>query len=238
MISIILIESEYERNIGYITRVMQNFGFYDLVLIDPKCNHLGNEAIQVAKHSLDILKKARVEGHEFLKTFDHLVATTAKMGGRNNVSRSPLTPTEMSEKLAVLPKSQKIGILIGRDGPGLKNEEVDLCDMTVTIPTSKDYSALNISHALAILLYELSKNTLDSKDTISSHIVAAEAIDKATIDKVFLELIKEMGFDKKEKEENQKKLWKKVLGKSMLTKQEARGVIGFLRRVQKRIKNS
>lgn len=235
MIHIVLIEPEYERNIGYISRVMQNFGFCSLVLVNPKCNPLGNGAIQVAKHSLNNLKNAKVVGFEYLKELDYLVATTAKMGGKNNVSRSPLNPEQMRKKIAEMPKNRNIGILIGRDGPGLKNEEVDMCDMTVTVPTSKDYSALNISHALAILLYELSKDSLEKN--ISSHVETATRKDKDSVDLVFEQVIKEIGFEKKEREENQVKLWKKVLGKSVLTKQEARGVIGFLRRAQKKMKH-
>jgi len=42
---------------------------------------------------------------------------------------------------------------LGRDTTGLKREELALCDVIVTIRTDSDYQTLNISHALAILLY-------------------------------------------------------------------------------------
>jgi tRNA C32,U32 (ribose-2'-O)-methylase TrmJ len=45
-------------------------------------------------------------------------------------------------------------ILIGRDDIGLTSEEMGDCDAVVFIPADADYPVLNISHALAILLYE------------------------------------------------------------------------------------
>ena len=46
----------------------------------------------------------------------------------------------------------------GRDTTGLKREELAQCDMAVRIETGSEYTTLNISHALAILLYKLRKH--------------------------------------------------------------------------------
>jgi len=55
-IDIVLVAPIYEGNVGFCARVMKNFGFDRLVLIDP-CP-LGNEAKARASHAQDVLAAA------------------------------------------------------------------------------------------------------------------------------------------------------------------------------------
>ena len=48
-------------------------------------------------------------------------------------------------------------MLFGREGTGLTQEEIAKCDLLVSIPADKRYPILNLSHALAIILYRLSR---------------------------------------------------------------------------------
>jgi len=48
-----------------------------------------------------------------------------------------------------------VALLLGREDFGLFEEELARCDLLVTIPASREYPILNLSHAAAILLYEL-----------------------------------------------------------------------------------
>ena len=45
--------------------------------------------------------------------------------------------------------------MFGRENYGLYNTEVEKCDAVVTIPASKEYPILNISHSASIIFYEL-----------------------------------------------------------------------------------
>src|SRR3989338_2234783 len=114
MTSIILVEPETEGNIGAVARVMKNFDFEELILINPKANHLGREALDRATHAKDILKKAKVKDFSYLKKFDYLIGTTAMLGSDYNIPRSPLTQEQLAEKVSKV--KGKIGILIGREG--------------------------------------------------------------------------------------------------------------------------
>ena len=51
-------------------------------------------------------------------------------------------------------RSRDITIVLGRDDTGLAKEELRECDALVFIGTNEAYPVLNISHALAIMLYE------------------------------------------------------------------------------------
>lgn len=228
MMSIVLIEPEHPSNIGAVARVMANFGFSDLVLINPKCNHLDAEAILRAKHSAaKILKSARVEDFSYLKKFDYLIGTSAILGTDYNVPRSPLTPEELAEKLNGV--NRKIAIVFGREGIGLRKKEIEACDFIVTIPTDEKYATMNISHSAAVVLYELHKL---KSNRIREKIVYAGKKDKEIVLKLVNELIDGMEFATKEKRETQRKVWKRIVGKSMMTKREAFALCGFFKKLR------
>ena len=119
-------------------------------------------------------------------------------------------------------------MIFGRESNGLTNKEVEECDFVVAIPSSKKYSALNLSHAVAILLYELAK----SKEHISSHIVFASKAEKDQLMKLLKIALKKMEFTTPEKRQTQVKVWKRMLGKSFVTKREAYALMGFFKKIK------
>ncbi|MFH1506711.1 MAG: TrmJ/YjtD family RNA methyltransferase [archaeon] len=230
MISVILIEPEVEGNIGAVARVMANFGFKDLILINPKVNHLSLEATSRASHAKDILKKAKVKDKKFLKRFDYLVATTAKLGSDYNIPRCPLTPEQLADKLARIKNKTKIGIVFGRESSGLTNEEIALCDFTVTIPSSQKYPTLNISHSVAVILFSIFIKGKEEKT--GENIVPIALREKKQLLLLLDQALDKMSFTTQEKKETQRILWKKLIGKAFLTKREAFALMGFLKKIR------
>lgn len=230
MISVILIEPEKEENIGRVARVMKNFGYANLTLVAPKCNHLGNKAKALASHASDILQKARVVEKDSLGEFDYLVGTTAVLGADSNVTRLPLLPRDAATLLAG--KNAKIALIFGRESSGLTNEELMQCDMLITIPTAKNYSTMNLSQAVGIVLYEvfMAKNG----EHIASHIKTASKTDKEILLKIINNVLDNTEFPTKEKKETQRKVWKRVVGKAMLSKKEALALMGFFKRMMRK----
>ena len=57
---IVLVEPAGARNVGSIARVMKNMGLTQLVIVNPECDYLGEEARQMAVHGIDRLESARV----------------------------------------------------------------------------------------------------------------------------------------------------------------------------------
>ncbi|MBW2980898.1 TrmJ/YjtD family RNA methyltransferase [Candidatus Woesearchaeota archaeon] len=231
MISVVLIEPETSGNIGAIARVMKNFEFDDLVIINPKCKPLAKEALDRATHAKSILKKSKIKKINYLRTFDYLLATTAILGTDYNIPRSPISPEQLAEKLSKISKKLRIGLLIGREGTGLSNKEISMCDFIVTIPSSKKYPTMNVSHATSIILYEISKK--QDKKKSSEHIIFATRKEKDVILGYMNKIFNKLTFSTKEKKETQKKVWKRIIGKSFLTKREAFAVMGFLRKLGK-----
>lgn len=243
MISIIILEPRNSGNLGAICRVMKNFGFRELFLINPVCNPKSITARKRSMHALDILNGAKVvhaKSHSLLKKFfskfDHLIATTSQLGTDYNIPRSPITPEQLVEKLKTINISKaKIAIVFGRENYGLSNEEIALCDFSLTIPTNREYPSMNLSHAISVVLYELSKlDTVKNKNKVNSHIIPASDIDKKIMLKFIDKIILTLGLATKEKEETMRKVWKKIVGKSFVSKREAFALLGFFRKLSEK----
>jgi TrmH family RNA methyltransferase len=222
MISIILVEPENSGNVGAVARVMANFGFKDLFLVNPKCQHLNDEARCRAKHAQRILENAKISKLNELK-FDYLIGTSAVIGSDYNIPRSPITPEELARKVK---RKANIALLFGREGSGLSNKEILKCDFIVKIPSSKKYGTLNVSHAAAIVLYSLFKDR-------GFGIPAATKKEKDVILEKLDEILDKLEFTTTQKKETQKRTWKRIIGKAMLTKREAFAVLGFLTKLRK-----
>lgn len=227
MISVILIEPEHPGNVGAIARVMKNFDVYSLVLINPKCDHLDIECETRAKHADDIIRSAKVKGFDFLDRFDYLIATTSKLGTDYNIPRSALTPDILAE--LVKDKDVDVGIVFGRESSGLTNKEILRCDYTVSIPSSKDYPALNLSHSAGIVLYELYK--VLGKKKITEHFMVASRQEKEQMFKLLEDVLERLDFATEDKKNTQRLVWKRIIGKAMLTKREAYAIMGFLKKL-------
>lgn len=230
MISVILIEPSFPGNIGSICRAMANFEFNELIIVNPKCDVFASDAIKMSKWGSDILKKAKIVDFDYLKKFDYLIGTTGKVGTTDyNIIRSPITPDELAD-LINKKENSKIAILFGREDKGLTNEELELCDFVVSIPASKKYPILNLAQAATIIFYELFKNN-NSKLSNLSHIKYATAKEKEILMSILKNKLDKMHFATKEKKETQIKVWKRMIGKSFLTKREAMALMGFLKRI-------
>ena len=223
MIQIVLVEPKNSGNVGAIARAMVNFGFDKLILINPKCNHLSQTARNRAKWAQDVLKKTK-KINSLSEIKSTLIATTGKIGTDYNIPRSPITPEKLSN---IINKKKDLALVFGRENSGLNNKEISECDFVVTIPTSKKYSVMNLSHAVAILLYELSKN----KENISSHIIFASEQDKKQLMKMLNKTLNNMDFATKEKKQTQLLVWKRMISKSFLTKRESFALMGFFRKL-------
>jgi len=156
---VVLVEPLYDGNVGSVARVMKNFGFQRLVLVKP-CR-IGDFGLAMASHARDILEGARMVStvEEAVAGANLVVGTTGKLPGdqprhlKLHLRVPHLTPAELAGRLR--DKEGTVALLLGREDWGLTREELEICDMVVSIPTSPRYPIMNLSHAAAVLFYEL-----------------------------------------------------------------------------------
>lgn len=154
-IRVILVKPEYQQNIGYCARAMKNFGFGDLWIVGGPT--IGEEAVRYSKHAVDLLENAKLVGkiEAAISGCSVVIGTTAIEAAGRNVLRNSITPKELAKLISK--NNAKVALLMGSEGKGLSAEDLEACDIIVRIPANEEYGTLNISHALAILLYELSE---------------------------------------------------------------------------------
>ena len=153
-VQIVLVNPLYEGNVGSTARVMKNFGWTRLALVDP-CP-LGNEAKAMASHAQDVLANARrVTLEEVVNESALVVATTGEVATSvcSPVRMPYFSPRELRELVADVDGT--VSVLFGRENRGLSNEELGRAGVICTIPTSPIYPILNLSHAVGIVCYEL-----------------------------------------------------------------------------------
>ena len=229
-IYIVFVECETPGNIGFLARTMANFGLKNLVLINPPT--LTNEAYYQATHGKYIVENAKIYPtlDDFYQSqrIDFKVATTGMAGGSYNLSRIPLKPEELGKSMNV---SNKIAILFGREGDGLSNDEIGDCDICVSIPTDPTYPIMNISHAAAIIFYELFKN---------KHEFGVEGLNESgELEKEYLlsdmkEIISHLDIPE-HKKRNGLKTFNNIISRAFITSREAHTFKGILRRVKNKL---
>ncbi len=221
MISVVLVGVESPENLGAVCRVMKNFEFSNLILINPQCDIKDIKAEIVSRHAVDVLKHAKIMKR--LGKFDYIIGTTAKLGGDYNIRRTPLTPEEAVNKINRI-IDKKIALVFGPESVGLSNKFLDKCDFVINIP-SGDYGTLNLSHAVAIILYELFKR---KKRKVK--IEPAGLVEKKVLEKKFNRIAEKLF--SKERFNIEKQMWKRLVGKATLSKREAFTLLGFLTKVE------
>ena len=150
-LKIVLVRPVYSENIGLVARAMANFGFKEVALVKPECDFLGGKARSRAMHGKQVLLKAKVFDSlgEALKDCSYAIATSAKARRNRPFLELPAFAERFSKSRS------KIALVFGPEPSGLSAAEIDECDFVVSIPASKKYSTLNLSHAVCLVLYSL-----------------------------------------------------------------------------------
>ncbi len=218
---VVLVEPLNDGNVGAIARSMKNFGLDELMLVRPCA--IGEEATKRAMHGIEILKKAKtvftegeaLEGVNFVAATSGVTTTNEK-----NFSRIPLSPKEFAEK--VKGSEGTVALLFGREDFGLDKEVIKRCDFLVSIPADPSYSILNISHAAAILFYELF-----SSGVVKWEPRLAGDLEKDKLYEYFAMLLDAIDYPPHKKEKTEV-MFRRLIGRSVPTTWEFHTLMGVL----------
>ena len=110
----------------------------------------------------------------------------------------------------------------------MTNEEIDGCDMVVSIPTDEEYPIMNISHAAAIILYEVFKNR---NEFAAEGLEESTAIEKELLIEDMEKMIDTLSIPE-HKKKNGLKAFKNIINRAFITGREAHTLKGILRRLK------
>src|SRR5438309_7558771 len=204
---------------------MKNFGLSNLHLVNP-ATVLGPSGRMRGGHAQDVLDSI-VEHRSLKDALEGLhlsIGTTAQSSyATSNLVRKPMTPRELGHVLKN--RAGTVGIAFGREGTGLTNLELRQCDATLTIPAVSEYQTLNLSHAAAIVFYEL-------------HVAASESsmdeLSSERLKKTILGFLSDSALRSGIEEHDRAQLtraFRNVLGRSGIRQREGSLLVEVLRRI-------
>lgn len=152
-IRIVLTRVSHPGNIGSAARAMKTMGLDRLYLVAPE-RFPATEATVMAAGADDVLERARVfpDVRSAVADCGLVVGTTARS---RHLPWRILEPREAAAEVAAAAASSEVAVLFGAERTGLTNDELELCQRLLTIPTGPSYGSLNLAMAVQVVAYEL-----------------------------------------------------------------------------------
>ncbi len=153
-VRVVMVNTTEPGNIGAAARAMKNMNLSQLTLVNPQ-GYPSAVATARASGADDVLSNALVcESLEEALQGTHLVIGASArqrnikwkqmdvVGACNEIQK--ITPVE----------NQTVAVVFGTEKYGLTNEELDLCQILMTIPGNPDYFSLNVASAIQVFAYQ------------------------------------------------------------------------------------
>lgn len=152
-VRIVLTRISHPGNIGSAARAMKTMGLDRLCLVAPE-RFPATEATVMAAGAQDVLDRAQVfpDVPSAVADCGLVVGTTARA---RHLPWRVVEPREAAAEVAAAAAKGEVAILFGAERTGLTNEEIDLCQLLLTIPTGSDYGSLNVAMAVQVVAYEV-----------------------------------------------------------------------------------
>jgi tRNA/rRNA methyltransferase len=140
-------------NIASAFRIAKNFGVPQVRLVNPEI--FDPYRIEgIAHNTADLVERAEL--FPSLEAALHDCVFAAVLTGRERAAkRRVVRPREAAGELVARSVAGPVAIVAGREDSGLTNEELDRCQLLVTISTDPTHPSLNLAQAIAIMAYEL-----------------------------------------------------------------------------------
>lgn len=168
---------------------MSNFGFADLRVVLPY--ELAFREARSAAGAAELLRAAEeYENVDDAVADCSLVVGTTAVGKRQlqQVRTLPAGAKAIHNRLAC----DRVAILFGSEKTGLSNQELSHCHWLLHIPTSSQHLSMNLAQAVAVTLYELSREAPSRRSEESSKLATAAELERLT--QALVEAASESGF--------------------------------------------
>jgi len=153
-IHFVLVEPAVPENVGAAARALKTMGFDSLWLVNTRA-HLDPKAGYVAHASKEILEQARTfdSFSGMLDELDFSIATSAKSRHvRQEYYMAGELPQVLNAKAGMI---DQVGVIFGREEYGLKNGELERCDIISRLPMHTSYPSLNLAQTVMVYSYLL-----------------------------------------------------------------------------------
>ena len=163
-IDIVLVETSHPGNIGSVARAMKTMGLKNLILVNPK-DFPSKEAFMLSGNAQDVIEQAIVVDtlDQAIRDSTNIYATSART---RTISWPIISANEAGMEInKYVKKHSRTSIIFGREDRGLTNDELQMANKHILIPSSEEYPVLNIAMSVQVIAYEIYKNSNIKIDT-------------------------------------------------------------------------
>jgi len=152
-IRFVLTRVSHPGNIGSAARAMKTMGLERLCLVAPE-RFPAPEATVMAAGADDVLDQARVypDVRSAVADCGLVVGTTSRA---RHLPWRVVEPREAAGEVTAAAHSSEVAVLFGAERTGLTNDELELCQLLLAIPTGPAYGSLNLAMAVQVVAYEI-----------------------------------------------------------------------------------
>ena len=153
-IRVVMVNTTEPGNIGAAARAMKNMNLFRLYLVNPQ-GYPSAVATARASGADDVLSNAVVcESLEEALDGPHLViGASARQRNIKWKQMDAVGACEQIQQTCAI-DTQEVAVVFGTEKSGLTNEELDLCQILMTIPGNPNYFSLNVASAIQVFAYQ------------------------------------------------------------------------------------
>jgi tRNA/rRNA methyltransferase len=224
---VVLVEPRNPLNIGAAARAMSNFGFLDLRVVNPY-----DVAFREARSAVGAAA-VLANAHEY-KTLAEAIADCTLVVGttavRHRELQHPLKRLETGARaIRKHLASGSVALVFGTEKFGLSTMDLSYCHWLMRIATREEHISMNLGQAVAVCLYELSR---DSKATATPQkIKRAAAGEVERITALLLDALRESGYVKPRTEASTEEKVRRLVRRLSLQSADAELWLGMLRQL-------
>jgi tRNA/rRNA methyltransferase len=234
-LTVVLVATRNPLNIGASARAMSNFGILDLRVVRP-WEPAFRDAVS-AVGAAQLLQSARMYA-----TVAEAVADCTLV-----IGTSGRTTPESEHVIHTLATAAPIirghldharaAILFGSEKFGLSNDDLSHCDWLLHIPTREEHLSMNLGQAVAVCLYELTREAATDSIIPEPLRQAATAEERERLAAIILESLAVSGYLEKHQQTTIEAQVRRLVTRLHLNTRDTQAILGMLRQSLWKMRN-
>jgi len=224
---VVLVAPRNPLNIGAAARAMSNFGFLHLRVVNPY--EVAYREARSAGGASDLLANAV----EYKSLADAVADCTLVVGTTAVRHRELQHPLKRLEHGARVIRKQlaygRVALLFGTEKFGLATKDLSHCHWLMRIPTREEHISMNLGQAVAVCLYELSRDPKAAQQT--EKLKRASAGELERINGVLLQALRASGYVNPRAESLTEDKVRRLVRRLNLQTEDAEVWLGMLRQM-------
>lgn len=178
----------------------------------------------LALHAADILEDAVMTDtfDEAIEGCSFIAGLTRRWGRYRKYVY--IDPPELAVRLQTF-EGTEAAVVFGNEASGLSDEELNRCHVAVTIPSSREFPSLNLSHAVQVVAYEVYRTFNAAAGRRFYTPLSAEKLD--TLVEHVAESLKSIGFFRLVSPEEMGRFFRDIFVRAALSRRESERIMAI-----------